>query len=240
VISGRFPAIHVLTLAVFLAAWPVGAHAQPASAPATPTEASRHTPAQATAQSGDAQPQAGQPAHGQPPAHGEEGAHDEAHAESPLAFASRIANFLILAGLLYHFLRKPISTYLADRDRQIRHGLVTAKDTTATAAAQLAEIDRKLQALPAEIAALKGRGAEEIAAEEARIRRAAEAERQRLIEQTRREIALQVRLAKRELTEHGASLAVELARSRITQTITPEDQARLIDRYVGQVRKAHD
>ena len=76
----------------------------------------------------------------------------------------------------------------------------------AAAAAQLAEIERKLQALPGEIDALRTRGAEEIAAEEQRIAGQAAAERDRLLEQTRREIDLQLRLAKRELVEHAADL----------------------------------
>jgi F0F1-type ATP synthase membrane subunit b/b' len=87
---------------------------------------------------------------------------------------------------------------------------------------------------------LKARGKQEIAAEETRIRQTAEGERHRLIEQTRREVDLQVRLAKRELTEHAADLAVSLATTQIKQTITPDDQARLVDRYVTQMRKAHD
>jgi F0F1-type ATP synthase membrane subunit b/b' len=100
----------------------------------------------------------------------------------------------------------------------------------------LSEIDRKLQALPGEIDALKRRGAEEIAAEEKRIAAVAAAERDRLLEQTRREIELQVRLAKRALVEHAADLSVQLAAERIKKTMTPEDQERIVDRYLDQVK----
>src|SRR6266511_2477347 len=54
------------------------------------------------------------------------------------------------------------------------------------------------------------------------------AERERMLEQTRREIDLQVRLAKRELVEHAANLSVQLARDRIEKTITPDDHERLV------------
>jgi F0F1-type ATP synthase membrane subunit b/b' len=107
---------------------------------------------------------------------------------------------------------------------------------SAAAQAQLAELDRKLQALPAEIAALRHRGGEEIAAEEARIAKLAAAERERLLEQTRREIDLQVRLAKRALVEHTADLAVQLAGGRIQQQMTPGDQDRMVERYLTDVR----
>ena len=205
---------------------PVESHA----APAQPAAGEAHTPAAADAH---AAPQGG---HGEAAGHGGE----EHHGESPLAFASRIANFLILAGGLWYLLRTPLSNHLVNRGTQIRADLVSARETSAAAAAQLAEIDKKLQALPGEIETLKARGKQEIAAEETRIRQTAEAERHRLIEQTRREVDLQVRLAKRELTEHAADLAVSLATQKIKQTMTPDDQTRLVDRYVTQMRKAND
>ncbi|MFN2428261.1 MAG: hypothetical protein ABR587_17635, partial [Candidatus Binatia bacterium] len=61
-------------------------------------------------------------------------------------------------------------------------------------------------------------------------------ERERLLEQTRREIDLQLRLAKRELVEHAANLSVQLATERIRNDITPADQDRLVDRYLDQVK----
>ncbi len=144
-------------------------------------------------------------------------------------------NFVILAGGLWWFFKDPVATYLRDRHTSIRKELVEAASVKSTAAAQLAEIDRKLQALPGEIDALKKRGVEEIAAEEQRIAAQAAAERDRLLEQTRREIDVQLRLAKRELVEHAANLSVQLAGDRLQQQMTAEDQQRLVDRYVDQV-----
>jgi F-type H+-transporting ATPase subunit b len=146
------------------------------------------------------------------------------------------ANFAILVGLLWWFFKRPVATYLGDRHQSIRKDLVEAANIKATAAAQLNEIERKLQALPGEIEALRRRGAEEIASEEQRISAMAAAERERLLEQTRREIELQVRLAKRALVEHAADLSVQLAGERIKETITPADQERIVDRYLDQVK----
>jgi F-type H+-transporting ATPase subunit b len=146
-------------------------------------------------------------------------------------------NFAILAGGLWWFFKEPLVTYLRDRHSAIRKDLVEAANVKAAAAAQLEELDRKLQALPGEIEALRQRGSEEIAAEEARISALAAAERERLLEQTRREIEVQVRLAKRELVEHTANLAVQLAGERIRQQITPADQERLVDKYLDQVKQ---
>ena len=104
-----------------------------------------------------------------------------------------------------------------------------------SAAAQMAAIERKMAALPGELEALRKAGAEEVAAEEARIRAIADAERARLLEQARREIDAQLKLAERELTARTADLAVAVAATRVKATITAEDQARLVDQYLGRL-----
>lgn len=153
---------------------------------------------------------------------------------------AKLLNFAILAGVLVYFLRSPLGRYFGDRSDQIRSDLVRAAEMREQATSQLADIDRRLQALPQEITALRARGAEEVAAEEARIRDAAGAERHRLLEQTRREIDMQLRIARRELMREAAALAVGVAERRIARDITPEDQTRLVDRYLSQVRQSGD
>lgn len=149
---------------------------------------------------------------------------------------ARLVNFAILAGTLWYLLRSPIAKYLADRGTQIRSDLVNAAELKQTAAAAIEEIDRKLKALPAELEALRAQGAQDIATEEARIRAAAAAERERLLEQARREIDVQVKVAERELVMHAADLAVGVASERIKKNITDDDQRRLLDRYVQQLK----
>ena len=98
-----------------------------------------------------------------------------------------------------------------------------------------AEIDRKMQSLPDELDALRRQGAEDTAAEEARIREVAATERERLLEHAHREIDLQVKVAERELVAYAAELAVGVASERIKRNITDEDQKRLVDRYMRQL-----
>ncbi len=148
-----------------------------------------------------------------------------------------VANFIIFVGILYYFLNQPLRDYLATRSSAIRKDLVEAAELRATATAQLETIEQKLKALPGELDKLRARGAEEIKAEEARIAAQAAADRDRLLEQTRREIDLQVRLAKKEILEHAANLSVQLASERIKKEVTPADQERLVDRYLSQVKE---
>jgi F-type H+-transporting ATPase subunit b len=166
--------------------------------------------------------------------HAEEAPHDE----SLLRTGARLANFAILAGVLVYFLRLPIAGYLSSRGTQIRQDLVTAAEVREAASAQLADIARKLDTLPAELAALKAQGAQDVVAEQARIAQAAALERERLVDQTRREIATRLRQARRELTAHAAELAIKVAEERLRRSITPEDQLRLVDRFTAQLSRA--
>ncbi len=181
-----------------------------------------------------------EPAHAQPAAqaeaeHTSEG--EEAHDAGWFPTIAKAFNFAVLVGVLVYFLRQPLSDYLSSRITRVREDLVAAAATRETATRQLAEIQTKLGALPGELEALKHRGAEEIVAERARIEQAAQVERQRLLEQTNREIDMHLRVARRELVEFTATQAVGVASDRIKRSITPEDQARMLDRYSAQLQE---
>jgi F-type H+-transporting ATPase subunit b len=209
-------------------------------APASHALAQEHAaqPAAAAKAEGAKPAESGKPAEpGKPAEHGKaaEGGHGEEGGLSVTGMIAKLFNFAIMAGTLVYFLRSPIATYLKDRGVSIRGDLVKAADTKKAAAAQLAEVEKKLAALPGELEALRKSGADEVAAEEARMRQAAEAERTRLLEQATREIDWQLKIAQRDLAKHAGNLAVDIASARVKQTITDADQLRLVDRYVAQV-----
>ncbi len=171
---------------------------------------------------------------------GEHAAAEGQHAEEHGGLSGLIwptANFLVLCGALYYFLRTPFVDYLSGRSSQIRKDLIEAAELNRAATAQLAKVDRKMQGLPAELEALKTRGAQEIVAEEERIASAAATDRARLITQTRREIEVRLQTAQRELSDHAADLAITLATQRLAREMTPADHTRLVDRYVDQVKE---
>lgn len=218
-----------VVLALALSAFAVARAAAQAQAP------DAHAPA--TAASEQHQPAAAghdQPAgeHAAAGAHGAEGGHGYSGLLWPLA------NFVVLAVVLTKFLRAPLGEYLTGRSAQIRKDLVEAAGLNAAATAQLAEVDRKLKALPGELDALRTRGAEEIAAEEERIANAAAADRTRLLTQTRREIEVRLQTAQRELSDHASALALQLAQQKLEKDLTAADHARLVDRYVQQVKES--
>jgi F-type H+-transporting ATPase subunit b len=169
--------------------------------------------------------------------HAAEGGHDQSIGGMIMAMGWPVANFIVFLWVLNRYLKKPFQDYLASRSATIRKDLVEAAELRTNATAQLATIEQKLAALPGELTALRTRGAEEIKAEEQRIATQATADRDRLLDQTRREIELQVRLAKKDILEHAADLSVQLATDRIKKEVTPADQDRLVDRYLTQVKE---
>ncbi len=168
--------------------------------------------------------------------HGADAGHGEAHGESIWVTLARLTNFAILAAVIYLLARKPLSSHLESRGTRIRKDLVEAAAMRQTAAERLTEIETRLAALPGELEQMRTRSAEELDAERTRMRAAAEVERDRLVEQARREIATQTRTARAQLSAHAAALAVDVAEARLRATLTPAEQAALVDQYASQMR----
>lgn len=231
----------ILVAVVFvLASLPAIAAAQPAPA----ESAAPSQPAESTQQPPQADPPASTPATethdaGTPAdvAH-EETTHaaDADHGSGWLPVVAKVFNFAVLVGILTYFLKAPITEYLASRGQAIRRDLVDARTLRQSAESQLEAVRTQLAGLPAELEALTARGRDELAHEQVRLKETTAREREKLVDRTRREIDLQTRMARRQLVEHTADVAIGLARVRIEQQITPDDQTRLIDRYAAEVR----
>ena len=162
-------------------------------------------------------------------------------ARASWAFLSRIANFVILAGGLVYLLRSPLGKYLGARAEQIRLDLVTAADTRRTASEELARIEARMKALPAEIEALKTawprRGAGRAGAHQA--------SRRRRTRPTPRTGQARDRPAGRRRAPRPSSRTPPTSSSasrarRVEREITDTDRSHLVDRYVAQVKTAHD
>jgi F0F1-type ATP synthase membrane subunit b/b' len=87
--------------------------------------------------------------------------------------------------------------------------------------------------LDQEIAQMRATAEKEAAAEEARIRTAAEEDARRIVESAQQEIAAAAKAARRDLTAYAADLAVSLAAKQI-KVDAPTDQA-LLRRFASQL-----
>ena len=216
---------------------PATAPASEPHAPSAPAESQSRVPQDAHDAAAPVAGHGAADAHGAPAGeHGAQAGHGETHGESIWVTLARLMNFAILAGVIYWLGRAPLAAHLAARRAQIRKDLVDAAEMKQTATARLAEIEAKLASLPAELDALRTRGAEELEAERTRMRAAAEVERDRLVDQARKEIVAQTRNAQAQLRAHAATLAVDVAEARLKSTLTPVEQAALVDTYAAQMR----
>jgi F-type H+-transporting ATPase subunit b len=124
-------------------------------------------------------------------------------------------NFLIIALLVIWALKKNLPGLFKARTETIRKSLDEARHASEDANRRLAEIESRLGRLDSEIAEMKKQAEEDAAAEEQRIRAAAEEDRKNILASSEHEIEAAAKAARRELKAYAAELAVSLAEKRI-------------------------
>lgn len=175
--------------------------------------------------------------------HGGGGGHHDAHfnwashlfgglgAHDAPPFLASIINFLALCAILYFIARKPLSSFLTERRREIEEGLLESKRIKEQAEAKhrdyqerLARLDSDLAQLKKEIVAAGEKERDRIVADAestaARMRR----ETEFLVEQELKQLRIDLR---REIVEEAVTTAERVLRERVTD----DDQRRLADEY---------
>jgi len=124
-------------------------------------------------------------------------------------------NFAVIAILILWISKKYLPAVFRNRTASIQRAMEDARKASAEANARLAGVESRLSKLDAEIAAMRATADKEAAAEEQRIKAAAEEDARKIVESAEQEIAAAAKLARRELTAYAADLAVSLARKQI-------------------------
>lgn len=128
---------------------------------------------------------------------------------------SVVLNFAVIAGVIVWAGRKFLPGIFRDRTAAIQKAMQEAQKASEEARRKLAEIESRLQKLDVEIGMMRDTAEKEGAAEEARIKAAAEEDTRKIIASAEQEIAAAAKAARRQLTEHAADLAVGLAQKQI-------------------------
>jgi F-type H+-transporting ATPase subunit b len=147
----------------------------------------------------------------------------------------QVANTLLLLAVLIYFARKPVLTYLAGRRDTIAKNLDGAAQLLAEASLRLAEWNQKAASLDQEVASIRDA-----------TRRAAEAERDRILADARvtaaRILQSASAVAERELQQareslrgEAADLAVELAAKILREQVNDSDRTRLVDEFIERI-----
>jgi F-type H+-transporting ATPase subunit b len=120
-------------------------------------------------------------------------------------------NFLALFIFCYVLMKSKLPQAFRERTAAIQKGILDAQAASADAAKRLGDIETRLGKLDQEVSAIRAAAEKDVAAEEARIRQAAEEDKQKIVEAAEAEIDAIARNARRELKGYAASLAVDLA-----------------------------
>ena len=158
-------------------------------------------------------------------------------AEEGASNLPKIVNFTILATILVLALRKPIAGYLEARALQIREQLAAARADREEAARAAERATERFRELDDEVEAARERITEAAAAEGRRIVAAAEEQARKIGAAAQAELNQEVRVAERRLSAGAARAAVEIARTRLRDTMSEEDHRRLIDAGMTAIRR---
>jgi F0F1-type ATP synthase membrane subunit b/b' len=129
---------------------------------------------------------------------------------------SLIINFGILVAFFWVLLKGKIPQMFRERTATIQKGIKEAQVASADAARRLKAVEERLAKLDNEVAEIRASAERDAAAEEARIRQAAEEDKHKVVDAVETEIAAIARNARRELKNYAATLAVDLASRKIS------------------------
>ena len=146
-----------------------------------------------------------------------------------------VFNFAIIALAILWFMKSSLPGYFRSRNEAIARGIEEARAASADAQRRLTDIEQRLSRLDSEVAQIRASAEAESAAEEARIRTAAEADVKRILEQAEQEIDAAGRQARRDLKSLAAGLAVDLAAGKLR--VDQETDESLIHNFVAQLGK---
>jgi F-type H+-transporting ATPase subunit b len=148
----------------------------------------------------------------------------------------KIANFVILAGLIGWFIGKNAGPFFAARTAGIRKDLEESQRQNQDAQARAAEVEKRLAHLEADIAALRAESDAQIQAERERISQRTAEEAAKIRAQAEQEIAFAGKAARLELKRYSAELAVSLAEEKIRARMTPSVEDKLVQGFVQNLK----
>jgi F-type H+-transporting ATPase subunit b len=148
-------------------------------------------------------------------------------------------NFVILAGALVYFLRKPLKEYLQSRHQTIKERLGEAERLLREAAQAKAAYEEKLSKLEAEIDAFRTRASEDTEKERKRILEEAHGLASRIREQAHLAYEQEMREAVTKIRAEIAERTIRAAEQKVRQTFGKNDHDLLVEEFIRKVRSTN-
>jgi ATP synthase F0 subunit b len=149
----------------------------------------------------------------------------------------RVINLLVFVILLIYIFRNKIriGKVFDDRAATIVKELEQAKRDKEEAQQKLAEVEARLSRLDQEVAQIRQEADLEGARERERIREAAAIDAEKLRQTAQREIEGAMKAARTELRAFVAENSVQMAENIIRREIRPEDNTRMLNKYIDEL-----
>ena len=160
---------------------------------------------------------------------------EEGKEPEPEMMGWKWANFAILAAGLGYLCVKQVGPLYAARSAEIRKGIEEAQKLRAEAEARAAAMDSKLAALTEEVEKMRQAAKEEAAQEAGRITEETERELAKIAAHGEHDIASALKSAQIELKRYSAQLAIDLARQKVRERMTPADRDALVGNFVAEL-----
>jgi F-type H+-transporting ATPase subunit b len=154
-----------------------------------------------------------------------------------MTMAWRILNFGILMALLWKLLADKFKTYFGDRRTEIAQMIEEADKAKADAEKQYAEYNQKLSNVEKDIKDIKEAIMGELEGEKQRIIEEGKVAADRIVAQAKWSAEQEVLKAKNALRNQVVDMAGDMAAGLVTNSMTPDDQKRLIEEYLDKVGK---
>lgn len=165
---------------------------------------------------------------------------EDSHGSQTKDFLGKVLNFLVLFGGLAYLLRKPLGSFLQARSESVAKELRDARESREEAIERVASVEARLDSLDKEVEELRlaaekdGQTLHQSLIEEAR------KDADRLKRFAQQEIEMLTQDSVRDIKEFAAALATDLARQRIQDRLTGEDQSSLIEKSIERFEKLHE
>lgn len=147
----------------------------------------------------------------------------------------RIVNFIILAAILWKLLADKIKSFFGDRRGEIAQMIEDADKAKIEAEKMYAEYQKKLENVEKDITEIRQAIMGELENEKTRIIEEGKAAAERIVEQAKWSAEQEVVKAKKDLKNQVIDMAGDMAASLVTESMTPDDQKRIIEEYLDKV-----
>jgi F-type H+-transporting ATPase subunit b len=147
----------------------------------------------------------------------------------------KVLNFAVLAGALFYIARKPVAEFFTSRIKGIQEQLAELEQKKDAAQKSLAEYEAKLADLAGESERIVQDYIRQGEEGKKRILAEAEAQALKLEESAKRNIEQEFKSAKSRLQQEIAEKALGQAEALVRESISSDDQDRLVDEYLGKV-----